>query len=310
MDSRDLCIYIERLRSSRKVSQEYLTDGLVSLRQYRRYLNGESDIPFDIFINMVEKMGLRTDTVLKEMETIRFEEYQYSNSLFNYAIKYEYEKFDKLIKDKNLDHFVDPNNKLLYELALILKDYYQNRRSKKHIYAELCEILDYPKILKHEMITEIELLVLSNLVDVSQKTTQKKIIDRIFYFYKHENSIIGGWNNRTVLFILAKFAKYYGIEEDYQNVIDFCDVGIKRNTATRSYYLSEFFYYYKALAYHILGDHDKFIDSLKKCFNVLELDSNLNMKNFEYLIKDDFGFSFREKVIQIYQEELANKKSK
>ncbi len=308
MDSRELCIYIERLRSSRKISQENLTDGLVSIRQYRRYLNGVSDMPFDIFIKMVEKMGLRTNTILKEMENSRDEEYRYCSKLYNYAITYNYVSFNKLLNNNPYTHFIDSNNQLLFDLACVMKDYYQNKGSKKQAFEEIGDLINYPKILSHEMITEIELLALSVLVDLGSKSARQKIIERIFYFYQNEKGIIGGWNNRYQLLIIAKFAQIFGIEEDYQMVIDFCDIGIKKNNSTKSYYLSEFYYYYKSLAYYKLEMMAEFEDSLRKCFNVLEMDNTLNMKHFQYLIKDDYGFEFREHVIKLYNEEI-NKKS-
>jgi len=305
MDSQELCIYIERFRSAKKISQENLTEGIVSLRQYRRYLNGESDMPFHIFLQMVDNLGLKTETVLREMENVRYEEYQYANKLYNCAVNYDFKGFDLLIKNNIYDHFIDQTNELFYNFSLLIKDYMQKKIDNKFALQKVSELLNYPQILKHEVITEIELLVLSFMTDVAGKVDQKKIVDRIFYFFNNSDQIITGGNNRIIILIIAKFAKIFGIRDNYELVIEFCNIGIKRSQAYKSYYLNEYLYYYLSLAYYKLNNIEMFENSLKKCFNILEFDDNESkMKKFETLINEDYDLEFKKYVIKLYYEEF------
>jgi transcriptional regulator with XRE-family HTH domain len=307
MDSKELSIYIERIRSARKVSQEQLTSDIVSLRQYRRYLNGTSDMPFDIFIKMIDKLGLKLSTVLPEIQNVKSEEYDFSNRLYNYAVNYNYDAFDKLLKQKKFDQFVDYNNKLLFDFSIIIKKYYQKILTREKTRELISNLINYPRILKNEILTDIELLLLSFMIDVSNKPVQNKVVDRVFYIFKTKGIISGG-NSRVIIMIAAKLAKYFGIREEYQRVLDFCDIAINRNKLYKSYYLSEYFYYYKSLAYYRLEDFPSYEYSLKKCFNVLELDENeMKMKKFEELINDDYNIDFKNYVINRYLEEYNKK---
>ncbi|QWB95235.1 helix-turn-helix transcriptional regulator [Mycoplasmatota bacterium] len=307
MDSKELCVYIERIRNARKVSQELLTEDIVSLRQYRRYLNGTSDMPFDIFIKMIDKLGLKLSSVFTEMQKVHAEEYDYANRLYNYAVNYNYKSFDYLLNHKTFDVFIDRNNKLLYDFSLIIKKYYQKELSRDKTRELISGLIGYPKILKNEILTDIELLLLSFMIDVSNKPVQNKVVDRIFYIFKNKGIISGG-NNRIIILIAAKLAKYFGIKEEFERVIDFCDIALQRNKAYKSYYLSEYFYYYKSLAYYRLKDLPSYEFSLKKCFNVLELDDNeMKMKKFEELINDDYNIDFKNYVIHRYLDEYSKK---
>jgi len=74
MKSKELCNYLERLRSARNMSQESFTTGITSLRQYRRYLSGESDLPFQVIDQLCDRLGIQTINLIRELETARIEE--------------------------------------------------------------------------------------------------------------------------------------------------------------------------------------------------------------------------------------------
>ena len=71
MKSQELCNYLERLRTARNISQESLAQGITSLRQYRRYMNGESEIPFQIIDQLCDRLGIKTINLIREIETSR-----------------------------------------------------------------------------------------------------------------------------------------------------------------------------------------------------------------------------------------------
>lgn len=307
MDSKELCIYIERIRTARKIPQTKLVEGVVSIRQYRRYLNGDSDMPLDIFLQMITRLGLKTDRVLREMENVRVEEYRYTNKLYNAAVNYDYITFDKLMHNMPFKKFLDPSNKQLYDFSIVIKKYYQKEYSKEETQKFIERIVNYPKILQHEILTDIELLILSFMIDVSNKPIREKVVERIFKMFKND-AILSGGNSRILIVIVAKLAKYFGILENYTRVIDFCDIGIKRNKTYQSYYLSEFLYYYKSLAYYKLKKMEEFETALQKCFNVLEIDNNSSKKKkFETLINEDYDIEFDKYVIELYAKKLLKK---
>jgi len=310
MDSKSLSIYIERIRLARNISQLTLVEDVVSIRQYRRYLNGNSDMPLDIFLQLIIRLGLQPDRVLREMENVRVKEYQYMNHLYNAAVNYDYKKFDTLYNNMPFTQFVDKSNEQLFKFSVVIKKYYQKIYRRDETQKMVEKIVNYPNILKNEVLTDIELLILAFLIDVSNKTTREKVVERIFYIYENKGIISSG-NSRILIVIAAKLAKHFGILGEYDRVLDFCDIGINRNKTYESYYLSEYFYYYKSLAYHKLNQIDEFNIALQKCFNILEFDGNESKKKkFEDLIKDDYHFDFNQYVLTQYRKKFNTKKGK
>ena len=46
--SKELALFLEQMRFSRGISQEDFTDGIISNRQYQRYINGSSAMPYHL----------------------------------------------------------------------------------------------------------------------------------------------------------------------------------------------------------------------------------------------------------------------
>lgn len=304
MKNNGLCIYLEQLRSARHISQFSFVDDIISLRQYRRYLKGESDIPFSVVAQLAGKLGIKTDTILREFEVARLEETQTMNNLYNLAVNYAHKEFFNLANSINPDNIIEGSNLLLYKHSITLNDYYRKAITVTQVREINKELINYPSVLDQGILSTSEMLILTFLIDVMQNEDQNRIIDKLSIYLNDKSLILSGGNERVYTLILARLAKHSGILESYEQVIKFCDLGIKRNLKLFSYYLMEFFYYYKSLAYHALGDDENFKVSLKKCFNILEFEGNENkVKKFANLINSDYHIEFKNYVLDLYQKE-------
>ena len=63
-NSLSLIIFLEKIRSLRNFSQEHLIHGIVSMRQYRRYINGTCKPSYDIIKSLFEKLGFNIADLL------------------------------------------------------------------------------------------------------------------------------------------------------------------------------------------------------------------------------------------------------
>jgi hypothetical protein len=304
MKNNGLCIYLEQLRSARNISQLSFVGDIISLRQYRRYLKGESDIPFSVVAQLASKLGLKTDTILREFEAVRIEETQMMNKLYNHAVNYAHKDFHTLLKTINPENIIEASNLLLYKHSITINDYYRKAISLPQVKQMNIDLVNYPSVLEQGILSTYEMLILTFLIDVMPIEDQNKIIEKLSYYLDDQKLIISGGNDKVYTLILARLAKNAGILESYHQVIDFCEIAIKRNLSLYSYYLMEFFYYYASLAYHRLGDEENFKLSLKKCFNVLEFEGNQNkIKRFVNLINGDYDIEFKDYVLELYQKE-------
>lgn len=301
MKSNTLCIYIEQLRVARHISQETFLHEIVSIRQYRRYLKGESDIPFSIISQLTAKLGMKTDTILREFEVAKIEETSKMTKLYNFAVNYDHENFALLEKTISIEHIIEPSNVLLYKHSIMLDKYYSRKISADQIRRMSIDLINYPSVLEQGVLNTMELIVLTFLIDVLPREDQNKIIENITLYLNDSRVIITGGNERVLTLILARLAKHSGILESYEQVIKFCNLAINRNKKLHSFYNMDYLYYYKSLAYYKLGNQEKFEISLAKCFNILEFEGNeIKMKKFINLINEDYNIDFQSYIINLY----------
>ncbi|BCR35862.1 hypothetical protein [Mariniplasma anaerobium] len=301
MKSNTLCIYIERLRIARHISQETFLHEIVSIRQYRRYLKGESDIPFSVISQLTTRLGMKTDTILREFEVAKIEETSKMNNLYNLAVNYDHKKFSELAKTISIDHIIEPTNVLLYKHSIMLNNYYSRKISVEQMRQMSKELVNYPFVLEQGVLNTMELLILTFLIDVLPTEDQTKIIEKITEYLNDSRVIVSGGNEKVLTLILARLAKNSGILESYDQVIKFCNLAINRNKSLISFYIMDYLYYYKSLAYYKLGDQKKFEESLTKCFNILEFEGNeTKTKKFINLINDDYNIDFQNYILDLY----------
>lgn len=302
MKSKELCIYLERLRSARNISQEEFTNGVVSLRQYRRYLNGESDLPFQVIDRLTSKIGVKTDNLLREFEIAKIEETQIINNLYNLAANFEHNAFIEQSKKIPLDHIIEKANQLMYKHSIIMDNLYSNKITKMHAAEENSKLINYPKLLNQQIITSVEMLILSSLLDLLDHSQHTKILEKINDYINDSSIVISGANEKIFTFTLAKISKYFGMHDEYDKVIKFCNMGIERNFNLKSYYLMDYFYYYNALAYFRKGDFEDYSKMIVKCFNVLHFEGNeKKIEKFTKLIEEDFKIHFQDFVLNYYK---------
>jgi transcriptional regulator with XRE-family HTH domain len=307
MISSTLIIYIERLRIARHISQETFVDGVVSIRQYRRYLKGESEVPFSVIHQLTSKLGLKTDTILREFEVAKVEETIKLNKLYNLCINYDHVKFAELAKTISADQIIESANILLYEHSMLLNKFYTKKISLEEIGRMSKELIDYPLVLEKGAINTIELLILTFLIDVLPEEDQIKIISKITEYLYNSAIVVSGGNEKVLTLILARLAKHSGIKESYEEVIKFANLAIKRNKTLLSYYLMDYLYYYKSLAYHKLGDQKNFEISLTKCFNILYFEGiDRKIAKFKSLINEDYDIDFESFVLDLYSKKKIN----
>jgi transcriptional regulator with XRE-family HTH domain len=301
MKSKELCIYLERLRAARNISQETFTENVVSLRQYRRYINGESDIPFQIIHNLTTKLGVKTDNLLRELENVKVEETRLINKLYNLAVNLAHDEFIKLSQEVPLEHIIEKSNQLLYQHSVILDNLYQKKLTKFEAATQNAILINYPKILNQKIMTSIEMLILSSFLDVFDVTQHEQIIAKIKDFISDNSLVISGGNDMMMSLVLARIAKYYGIKENYSAVLEYCNIGIQRNIQLKSYFLMDYFYYYSALVHYELKNMELYEKCIVECFNVLHFEDNADkIQKFTNLINEDFNIEFRDFVIAHY----------
>ena len=294
MQSMELTNFLEHIRLGRGISQENFVDDICSIRQYQRYRNGDSAIPYERVEMFAEKLGIPSKKLLNHFEHSKNEQFRLVNDYYNAAVKNNQKRMKQLKRTLNEDILIEEETKVFYEHATIFVSYQNNDISKAEAIRQNKELINYPDILKQEFVTDIEVLVMSSFVDFVDVPKFDMLLKRLGELFETTANIFSGDNIMIILLILMRLARGHGIQGNHDQVIDFSNKAIELGQEHRTYYLFIYFYYFKALSHFELEQHEEYEDSLFRCYNTLQIENNQEIiEHVTELIEDDFGIDFR-----------------
>jgi len=293
VQSQEIIKYLENVRLGRNITQADFIEDIVSSRQYHRYLNGESQITFSTLEKFADKLGLSTKKLITELEREKHDQSKTVSKFYNAVVNQETARETALLKTLETMNILEEDTRLFYEFAKVLSQYYKNTLPKKDSVKKIKSLIHYPDILKQEYLTDIEMLVMSSLIDFLPKENHAPILVRLTVYYENKNLIMSGDNDKIHAVILARLAKAYGLKNDLDKVIELSDIALERGNLHKQTYLFYTFYYLKALSYFKKGMKEPFEENLYRCFCTLESTSSPNrFEKFKTMIEKDFDINF------------------
>lgn len=304
MKSFELTNYLERLRAARNISQEFFTTGITSLRQYRRYLSGESDIPFQVIDKFCDRLGIQTINLMRELETARIDESKDVDAFYNHVVYNNHDKVNELRDAYSNKQFIDSENKMLFEHANILYDFMTQKINADIAAQKNKNLIHFEKINKQSIFSLTEMLIMTSLLDLDPILAEKQMIaSRLKIILSDQSLVLGSSVNFAYPLVLFRLAKFSGSNKNYGDVINYCKMGIDHGLSMKNFYLLEYFYYYSALSYFRLGDLENYELMLMRCFVALHMDDNpKKIEKFTQMINRDFNISFADFVIEHYRK--------
>ncbi|CCV65008.1 conserved hypothetical protein [Alteracholeplasma palmae J233] len=279
--------YLEKIRASRNISQEIFTDDIVSMRQYRRYLNGESTVSHDALISLCNRIGLKLEYALLDFESDKLKETQEINHLYNSVVNYDFSDAKEQLKKINRNSLIDNSNRLLFDHISNLILLFNKKNTIEQTFEKTKKLINLETTIENTTFTNTELLILISLFQFDNCKNLDLIAIKLKGYINNEIKIISGHNIKTVVLVLQQLSKYYGSNSHFSEVIACCDTAIKYSNKMFSFYLLEYLYFYKALAYYELQNQSNLEDSLYHCYVALEISNNNQKKRkIANLIKD------------------------
>jgi len=305
MNSMEICNFLENIRYGRKLTQDNFVEGIVSLRQYQRYRNGESEITYETLDKFAVKLGIPTKMLMYEFERNKSIQSSQINQFYNAVVNRDTLLVKELKAKIEKDTIYDEARLMYYKHALLVDDYNNGKITREQAMLSTIAAINFPAVLKQDYFTDVEVLILSFLLSVFEADEQKRLLRKIAELFENEERIVSGENNAAFSLILMRLAKLYGIQHDYGRVIEFCELGIKRGIEYRQYYLMEYFYYYESLAHFKLESYDLYEESLFRCYNVLHMEGNKKkIDKFTLLIEKDFHINFDAFIINYLKKRI------
>ena len=301
MDTVKLLNYMENIRYDRNITLEKYLFGVISQRQYYRYKNGETEVPFDVIIKFANKLEITLiklissfhEEAAKQKEVIR----KYINLILNKQIK----EAKKLIKNEGKYLEIDDETKFFYDIAQLFLDYRMNFLNIDDVIKKLKSYVHYEKIMKNETLHDNEIYVLGLIMEYSD-SDREEILNKINQLRINKKLLLSGnvlFNAQVYFWII----KHLGRLERYDDVINLAREAIKYNKENYSTYTNEYFYYYLALAYYRTNNQEAFEEALKNVIlYVLRLEGR-KKNHFIEMIKKDTGIDYLDFLINKLREE-------
>ena len=293
MYSMELTNFLEHIRLGRSITQEDFVDGVCSIRQYQRYRNGDSAIPYERVEKFAEKLGIPSKKLLNQFEQAKNNQLSLVNDYYDAVLKNNINQSNKL---KNLilkDVIIEQETKAYFKHALLIEKQQKNIISKAEAIRQNMSLINYPEILKQDYFTDIEILIMSSLIDFHDVPKFDILLDRLGQLFETEASIFSGGNEMVKSLILMRVAQGNGILEQHNNVIYFANKGLENGMQNKNYHLFEYFYYFKAISHFELEQYDSYEEALFNLYNVLQIEKNAEMIDyFTQLVEKDFGINF------------------
>ena len=303
MDVVRLLNYMENLRYDRKMSQETYLSGVISQRQYYRYRSGESEVPFEVIVKFADKLGIPLLKLIstyqssyeKEKETV----ITYLNLVFAMRLK---EAKEFITKQKSL-LFLEDEISLLYHVAVLLNDYFSQKINLESMIKGIKAKIKFQEIMKKQILHDIELYFLGLIMDFNE--ADREIIFQKINNLRQNGKLILGGNPLLDAQVYFWIVKNLGRMNRFVELIDIADIALDYSKKHYTYYLKEYFHYYKALAYFKTDQQDKFSEELLKTIFVLYQLDEFKRKHFMETIKKDTGIDCKSFLIDKIEKELA-----
>ena len=293
MQSKEIVKYLENVRLGRNITQSEFIEDIVSSRQYHRYLNGESQIAFPTLEKFAEKLGLSTRKLITEIERKKHDQNKTVSMFHNAVANQDHAKEEELEKTLRHMNILDEDTRLFYEFAKTLSRFYKATLSKSEVTERIKTLIHYPDILKQDYLTDIEMLVMSSLIDFLPRDKHTPIVVRLMVYYENEDLIMSGGNEMIHPVILMRLAKAYGIKNNMDKVLELSDIALKRGRMYKQTYLFYIFYYFRALAYFKKDMTSPFEENLYRCYCALETTKNPErFQKYKTMIEKDFNIDF------------------
>lgn len=287
--SKKLALYFDRLRKLRKLSQETFVLDIISIRQYRRYLRGECELTQAVINALAKRLGFKPEYVIVDFEQERSQEMDRLVAFYNAIANYDYTLATTLQNALPRLEDIHEEGKWIYSHALLAKDLQQGKINEATFIEHVKSHSNYEDIIHKDIFSSIEVAFISSLLDMKTFHDKERLVKKLESFLSKESHIIHGNNPSIFLICYYRLAKYAGINKDFTKVISLCDEALRIAKKHQLYYLMDYFYYFKSLGYHRLGNTQLRDYCLTMLYTILISQENPSKFNkFSNLVKQDY----------------------
>lgn len=298
--SRDLAIYIDRLRIYRNISQDDFLVDIVSSRQYRRYLSGDSTMTYIVLDKLSRRLGFNAEFIIMEVESAKIKLANEVHNLYNAIVYKNKDKANEILKKISGNPTYLQHNQLLYDHCKNMYEYQFNGLSQKQLIDKTKKLVDYDMLLKKKVLSTSELLIMVNFFSFEEFTAIDDIAKKLESYLEKDLMVVSGQNIKVIILVFEELSRYYSIKEDYQKMYDYAVQGIKYANEVKSYYLLDSLHFFAGAASFDLNEIERSKKHLIKSYSILLSEGKFDkMKSYKAFYKEVFGFDIAEEINRV-----------
>lgn len=170
--------HLDGLRCRHNLTIRAFTEGIISERMYRRYVHGESEVPYPVFAKLVQRLGFTIPQYVNYVQKLMQLQFHHEHVLANLILE---EKFEEAYAYYQAHDFRVLQSRIRYKYLPVLIHYmtYQVGLISKHEYRKHARsVLNLPKILSHKVLTreDVEALL------IHMRMEDDKTVEELAFF--------------------------------------------------------------------------------------------------------------------------------
>ncbi|MDD4069164.1 MAG: hypothetical protein PHF05_01805 [Candidatus Izemoplasmatales bacterium] len=302
MDTVKLLNYMDNLRYARKMSQEAYLHNVISQRQYYRYRRGESEVPFEVIVKFSNKLQIPLFKLISAFQSHAEKENLIIRQYFNLIISKQLNEAKSFLSKQADLLFIDEETHLFFNLSNVLLDFYSKDLTSEEMVVLLKREVDFTRVMKKDILHDSELYLLGVIMEYSDED-REAILKKIGGLIRNNRLLLAG-NPLFDLQVYFWLVKNLGRLQRYDEVYEMADFALEYSKKNYSYYLVEYFHYYKALAYYRNNNMIDFENELSKALYVLLQLEKYKRDHFFEVINKDTNIKCKEFLLKKLEEEL------
>jgi len=304
--SRGLFIF-EILRTARGFkSQEEFVDGICDVRQYRRYIKGDSQMPSEISILFISRLNMNIEEVLKFYIDTSNQEKKVVQNLYNRLMGDSFDGLDQEIARLQNKIFIEGPDQMLFNFCMQLYQFKTGKTTKLFYRDQVKKIIQFDQVLNCEIISIYEMLILSNIIEVLNEEENTKIVNLLTISLKKYR--IDDVNSLDYYLIsLYTLIRVHGSNNNYETALELCDLSIDLSKKFHHYYLLMQVYYLKALYFCRIGNTTLMKENIHSCIEVLDFGPKNSINSrIRSLLESNLDINITQFELEYWSEKINN----
>jgi hypothetical protein len=273
MNNKNFASFLDTIREDRNITREDLVKDIVSLRQYYRFIKGESTLKSDTILKLLQRIEFDRSFFYEYFERTSNREFQQLQEIYKYLYRDMIAEAYSAYKEIDPNDLVLGSNKKYYEFITQVLLSKQNKQSYDTSAKAILKLIDYPEILNKKFLTHLEKNCLVFSTNYLMVNKDYRIATLFYQVTKTEDE-----NPWLIYEHLVPFrtltAKCLGMTEEHEKAYEILQNAEEHFFVKGDYLPMINLYYYKAVEERKLYSDKRYKKSLQKVFHMLRIAEN------------------------------------